>query len=329
MGAPLLAARRAAVAEVDEEHRARYAGLLHRACEPLEPETAAALFPALAEWAPWQPEIAEMLVAATTDLADRAVWAMAGQELVELAADDDGPYLRALRAMLEATGDPDQPDAEPERDQPARQRAASLLHHLLLHHRYRGGGRPTADVLLRAADTAAGHEDFARSVAELRLYALELDKDATALSSGLRRLAADCDGRPLLARDIAEGLSSRLSAISGPAPDAWWETARTLGAEPGLAQGLFAIRLTVSGGSRSRWTEPWRGELRTLRRHAHPDVRASARETVTAREAPPSVPGDDPVVTGTRAVTPGRWPPGPDRPAAGGRVPSVQPCPAH
>jgi len=282
---------RAAVAEVDEEHRARYAGLLHRACEPLEPETAAALFPALAEWAPWQPEIAEMLVAVTTDLADRAVWAMAGQELVELAADDDSPYLRALRAMLEATGDPDQPDAEPERDQPARQRAASLLRHLLLHHRYRGGGRPTADVLLRAADTAAGHEDFARSVAELRLYALELNKDASALSSGLRRLAADCEGRPLLARDIAEGLSSRLSAISGPAPDAWSETARTLGAEPGLAQGLFAIRLTVSGGSRSRWTEPWRGRLRTLRRHAHPDVRASARETVTAREAPPSVPG--------------------------------------
>ncbi|MER7569266.1 hypothetical protein ABTZ93_41210, partial [Streptomyces sp. NPDC097941] len=31
----------------------------------------------------------------TTDLAGRAVWAMAGQELVELAADDDGPYLRA------------------------------------------------------------------------------------------------------------------------------------------------------------------------------------------------------------------------------------------
>lgn len=282
---------RAAVTEVDEEHRARYAGLLRRACEPLEPETAAALFPALAEWAPWQPEIAEMLVAATTDLADRAVWAMAGQELVEIAADDDGPYLRALRAMLEATGDPDQPDAEPERDQPARQRAASLLQHLLLHHRYRGGGRPTADVLLRAADTAAGHEDFARSVTELRLYALELDKDATALSSGLGRLAADCEGRPLLARDIAEGLSARLSAISGPAPGAWWETARTLGAEPGLAQGLFAIRLTVSGGSRSRWTEPWRGRLRTLRRHAHPDVRASARETVTAREAPRSVPG--------------------------------------
>jgi hypothetical protein len=193
--------------------------------------------------------------------------------------------------MLEATGDPDQPDAEPERDQPARQRAASLLRHLLVHRRYRGGGRPTADVLLRAADTAAGHEDFARSVAELRLYALELNKDAAELSSGLRRLAADCEGRPLLARDIAERLGSRLSAISGPAPDAWWETARTLGAEPGLAQGLFAIRLTVSGGSRSRWTEPWRGRLRILRRHAHPDVRASARETVTAREAPPSVPG--------------------------------------
>ncbi|MFF1308716.1 hypothetical protein [Streptomyces sp. NPDC058307] len=158
--------------------------------------------------------------------------------------------------------------------------------------RYRGGGRPTADVLLRAADTAAaGHEDFARSVAELRLYALEPNKDATALPSGLRRLAAGCEGRPLLARDIAEGLGSRLSAISGPSPDAWWDTARTLGAEPGLAQGLFALRLTVSGGSRSRWTEPWRGRLRTLRRHAHPDVRASARETVTAREAQASVPG--------------------------------------
>ncbi|MGQ4434389.1 hypothetical protein [Streptomyces sp. SAS_260] len=117
-----------------------------------------------------------------------------------------------------------------------------------------------------------------------------MNKDATTLSSGLRRLAADCEGRPLLARDIAEGLSSRLSAISGSVPDAWWETARTLSAEPGLAQGLFAIRLTVSGGSRSRWTEPWLGQFRPLRRHAHPDVRASARERVTAREAPPSVP---------------------------------------
>ncbi|MEV6104779.1 hypothetical protein AB0M28_08680 [Streptomyces sp. NPDC051940] len=274
---------RTAVYEVDEEHRPRYAALMRAACTPPDAETAQALYPALAQWAPWDAGIAGVLVDRVTDLDDRSAWDLAARALVGLSATDAHPLAEALRTLLTAAADPAQPDAEPDRDLPARQRVAALVSRLDAHARYRRAQLRPAQ--LRAAGVLAGYEGFEDEVVTLRLQALDLEADAPALVSELRELTARCADRPLLADRAASRLAGLLGDAGRPGrTEELLTVARSLAAEPGLPEGMFAVTLVAVGGARTLWTEPWRTALRAVRRHPHPDVRAAARVVTTARE---------------------------------------------
>ncbi|MFB9839971.1 hypothetical protein, partial [Actinoallomurus acaciae] len=51
-----------------------------------------------------------------------------------------------------------------------------------------------------------------------------------------------------------------------------------------LAAGVAAVALTHACGPRTGWSAPWRGLLRRLRVHPHPDVSHLARHVHTTTE---------------------------------------------
>ncbi|MQY14704.1 hypothetical protein SRB5_48800 [Streptomyces sp. RB5] len=272
---------RATVFEVDPEHRPRYAALLRAACEPRDPDVAQALYPVLVEWAPWDPGMARVLAADVTDLTDRSTWALAADNLVRMLPEEADTYAGTLTALLTAAAV--QPDAQPERDLPARQRIDHLTGELAT--RSVRLATPMRPVLLRTSEILAehGHRDFDTAAARIRLHALDLDADADTLVSGLREVRRLCGGRPVAVAALTPALDARLRGAGSPGrTEALGAAADALA--PG--EGLFAVVLTAVGGERSRWAQPWRDRLRGLRAHPDPDVRAAARERLTAREAP-------------------------------------------
>ncbi|MEO3842550.1 hypothetical protein [Streptomyces sp. CNZ287] len=273
--------------DLREEYRPRYAGLVEAASRTEDPQLAWAAYTGLAGWAPWSPTAADVLCRAVTDLGNRGTWEPAADALVTLAinapADDPArePVVRAARELrVRALG---QPDAEKDRDLPARRRLASLVWRLTTRTRtLRPLLRPTVHAF---ADVLAADDDFVPQAAVLRTEALDLEAGTAELTAALLDLAALHEGRPVLAETTAGTLGRRLDGDGRPGtPDARAEAARALAAAGGHAEGLFAVALTKSGGTRAGWPEPWRATLRTLRAHPEREVRDAALEVQTAPE---------------------------------------------
>ncbi|MFW6690793.1 hypothetical protein [Streptomyces sp. MAR4 CNX-425] len=273
--------------DLREEHRPRYAGLVEAAGRTDDPHVARAVYPSLAAWAPWSPGAADVLCRAVTDLDGRGTWKAAAHALVTLAADapaDDPvqePVVRAARELrLRAPG---QPDAERDRDLPARRRIVSLVRWLT---GWSPGRRSRLRPVLHAvADVLAADDDFVPEAAVLRSAAVDLRAGAAELTAALRSLAALHEDRPMLAGTTATALHGALEgAARAGAPDAWAETARALAAGGGHAEGLFAVALTEVTGERAGWPEPWRGTLRSLRTHPRREVRDAALAVEVADE---------------------------------------------
>ncbi|MEO3765457.1 hypothetical protein [Streptomyces sp. B5E4] len=273
--------------DLREEHRPRYAGLVEAASRTDDPQLAWAAYTSLAVWAPWSPTAADVLCRAVTDLGNRGTWEPAADALVTLAinapADDPArePVVRAARELrVRAVG---QPDAEQDRDLPARRRLVSLVRRLTLRARVR---RPLLRPTLHAfADVLAVDDDFVPQAAVLRTVAVDLEAGAAELTAALRELAALHEGRPVLAEATAGTLAHRLDRDARPGvAEARAEAAGALTAAGGHAEGLFAVVLTKAGGTRAGWPEPWRDMLRTLRAHPQREVRDAALEVQTAQE---------------------------------------------
>lgn len=270
-----------------EEHRPRYAGLVEAASRTDDPQLAWAAYTSLAVWAPWSPTAADVLCRAVTDLGNRGTWEPAAEALVTLAvsapADDPArePVVRAGRELRVRA--PGQPDAEPDRDLPARRRLVSLVRRLTGRTRtLRPLLRPTLHAF---ADVLAVDDDFVPQAAELRTEAIDLEAGAPELTAALLDLAALHEGRPVLAEDTAGRLGQRLDRAAGPgAPETRAEAARALAAAGGHAEGLFAVALAKDTGERAGWPEPWRATLRTLRAHSQREVRDAALAVQTAQE---------------------------------------------
>ncbi|WBB61390.1 hypothetical protein O7599_02180 [Streptomyces sp. WMMC500] len=273
--------------DLREEHRPRYAGLVEAASRTDDVQLARAAYASLAAWAPWSPTAADVLCAAVTDLGNRGTWDPAAHALVTLAttapADDPArePVVRAARELL--TRAPGQPDAEPDRDLPARRRLASLVRRLTVRPPdLRGLLRPTLHAL---ADVLAADDDFVPQAAVLRTETVDLEAGAPELTAALVDLAGLHAGRPVLAEVTAKALSRRLDRAARPgAPEARADAARALAAAGGHAEGLFAVALTRDTGARAGWPEPWRATLRTLRAHPRREVRDAALAVQTADE---------------------------------------------
>ncbi|WP_240813250.1 hypothetical protein [Streptomyces sp. DASNCL29] len=275
--------------DLPEAHRGRYAQLIRAVCDTDDPEVAAAGYGALARWSPWAPDAAAVLVAAVTDLGNRASWRPAADALLDLmaAAPDgspgDNPLAWALAALATADARPGGPDAEPDRDRPAHRRIRHLADRLATLARMRP--RVTRRTARAAGELLAGYETFVQEAAHVLVNALDLDSRPGPLAAALARLARLHTTRPALAVRTAEALRRRLNTAARPGSDAaLLRAARELDEDGGHASGLFAATLTEVAGARTDWAEPWRERLRTLRGHPHADVRDAALRLTTMVE---------------------------------------------
>ncbi|MGW5443288.1 hypothetical protein [Streptomyces asiaticus] len=275
--------------DLAEAHRGRYAQLIRAVCDTDDPEVAAAGYGALARWSPWAPDAAAVLVAAVTDLGNRASWRPAADALLDLmaAAPDgspgDNPLAWALAALATADARPGGPDAEPDRDRPAHRRIRHLADRLATLARMRP--RVTRRTARAAGELLAGYETFVQEAAHVLVNALDLDSRPGPLAAALARLARLHTTRPALAVRTADALRRRLNTAARPGSDAaLLRAARELDEDGGHASGLFAATLTEVAGARTDWAEPWRERLRTLRGHPHADVRDAALRLTTTVE---------------------------------------------
>ncbi|UQI46295.1 hypothetical protein M1P56_19075 [Streptomyces sp. HU2014] len=271
-----------------EEHRPRYAGLVHTMCRTDDAEVAQAGYAALGHWARWVPEAAGTLVDVVTDLDDRTGWRTAATALCGVVTTGPSgtpgvaPLIRALSTLIDADTGGGTPDAEPDRDRPARRRVRHVVAHLTAGGRW--NHRRTLPVTLAVVELLRTSPDFVADAVELTAQSLDLDAAPDVLAAELIRLAGLHEGRPALAARTAEGLDQRLRTSRNGADGAFGHAARVLSEDGGHAAGLLAVALTVTGGRRTDWADHWRERLRELRRHPHPDVRDAALAPATAAE---------------------------------------------
>ncbi|RKN10581.1 hypothetical protein [Streptomyces radicis] len=281
---------RAGPGDLPERHRERYARLVVALCAADDPTVVNSALRALAPWGPWADTATDVLSAALTDLGERATWESALAALAPLARADAGARAAFAAAVTRlATVDATGADGEGE-DLPGRRRVEALVTLLA-----RAAGQQGDDARPFAAETGellAAHPEFVGEATRLLVAAVDLAAPGDALATALARLAALHEHRPALAWRTADALAARLV---GAHPDG--ETlaaAARLAADGGLATGLFAVRLTDAGGTRTGWADPWRELLGYLRRHPWPDVRDAALATHAdlppnfVREVPPS-----------------------------------------
>jgi hypothetical protein len=175
------------------------------------------------------------------------------------------------------------PDAEEQRDRPARRRVEYLVGRLTQQAGTAPG--PIRPAALAAGELLARYDDFVPQAATLAACHLDLDAEPHEVDAALDRLAVLTDGRPALTGRIAHELSGRLRRQPPEGDvDALLGTVRRLTEHGGFAEGLLAAALTDAIGPRTAWSGPWREQLRALRRHRAPDVRDMALARVTAYE---------------------------------------------
>ncbi|MFI1223474.1 MULTISPECIES: hypothetical protein [unclassified Streptomyces] len=280
-----VAVLRAHPTELDPALRPRYARLIQDVCDTDDDSLAALAHAALVPWLPWAPHAAAVLVEAVTDLDRRGRWRSAADALVDAARttpDAIGALNRALTLL--ATGETAD-DAGAERDRPARRRLGQLARTLAL--RSGADHRQGAAVLAGAGRTLAAHRDLVPDAVALLARSLDLGADPDALHTELVELAALHTGRPALAARTAQTVGRRVAGYRGAEagdPDTLLVVVARLAGTADPAQGLFAAELAVACGRRTRWTGPWRTQLRMLRQHSSGDVRDVAYAEATAEE---------------------------------------------
>ncbi|MFC4496074.1 hypothetical protein ACFPA8_18275 [Streptomyces ovatisporus] len=284
-GAPVLcqAVLRTRPLQLPERHRERYARIVTGLGEVDDQQVAETVHSSLAHWAPWAPEAASVLAAAVTDLSSRGTWQQAADGLVELAAalpESATTFTDVVSRLIASDADPHTPDADPDRDRPARRR----VEHIVLTLGKRAGGHRTArQAAGQTGVLLAAHEEFVPLAARLLCSAVDLEADEETLGRQLRGIAGLHAQLPGQAWRTADELRRTLQPYDRPAAgrDRLLPVARGLVADGGHATGLLAVALAAAVNPRSGWTEPWRAFLRDVRRHAVPDVRVAALEVAT------------------------------------------------
>ena len=270
--------------DVQAAERPRCAQLVGRVADSADRETADAAIGLLARWSPWYDRAAPLLSANTLDLDNRSSWRVAADGLVALAASrqGDGPLLDALTRLVAADASGRHPDAEGDRDRPARRRVAHLVGRLssaVAAHE----SEASRTAAVRASELLLASADFVPQGVALFVAALDLDAPAAQLLPALDHLAALHADRPVLAAATGTALGSRLTHRRRPGDPLTFSLAvERLIADGTCAAGLLAVAVTRAFGSRSGWSAPWPAHLRTLRRHPHPDTRAAALSLSTA-----------------------------------------------
>ena len=259
-----------------ERDRERYAALVRRLTRHPEPEVARRAYAALPTWAPWAPGIAEEITAGVTDMAPGSTWRYAATCALAPAVWNAVPdLLPGLAAGLLRLTRSD-PDAEPLRDLPARQRLGYLVGGL-------GGWGP-------AREAARRHPAPIRRIVEILAVDPTFVVEAARLSAALLWPGPDFVADLAALADLLAPLPGAMSEVDGHCAVAEWEPAEVAPGVDALAGrgdpagGLLAVSLTAVAGERAGWPEAWRERLRALRRHPSPEVRQAALAVFTATE---------------------------------------------
>jgi hypothetical protein len=273
--APRRAVLRVTPLELPEHHRARYAQLVIALSDTRDRELAPVVHNALRDWGPWAPEATGVLARVVTDLDNRGGWRSATRALGQSARTSPGAgavLLAVLGHLAAADAREDTPDAQADRDRPARPRVRTLVGQLA----ETAEARPSEarSLAAEAGELLAQYPDFIPDSARLLLASVDLDAEAATLGPALARVAWLHHDRPALAARTAGTLHRRLTTRAMPgSPATLLAVARELAGEGSAATGQFAVQLTRAGGTRTDWPPPWRELVRWLRRHPVPDVR--------------------------------------------------------
>jgi hypothetical protein len=184
-----------------------------------------------------------------------------------------------VRLLVRLEDDPALPNAEPDRDHPARQRLTSLVNQLT--HQF-----STRSAELRALLKNVAAELSAPDFLHLRLQLLVTSLQTTELATELPQLRDAVADNPLPALTAADLLRVRLTATESA-----WTPSDLLDLTTSLVQatddttsGLFAHTLLTVAGPRAGWPSEWRHLLTTLRTHTNPAVRHRALDLTTSAE---------------------------------------------
>ncbi|HET8662382.1 MAG TPA: hypothetical protein VFM55_25800 [Micromonosporaceae bacterium] len=263
--------------QLAEPDRARYAVLVSRLTGHPEPEVVRRAYAALAAWTPWAPQSGARIAAGVTDLAQGPTWRYAADcalaPAVWQALPDLLPQLATTLLRL-ARSDP---DAEPLRDLPARQRLGHLVEGVC---RAAEAARRQPAPARRMVEVLAAEPTFATAAARLSAALLwpgpGFVDDVQALAGLLAALpaaASEVDRYPV----VYKWVSRWEPADIAPGVDA-------LAGRGDGAGGLLAVVLAKVAGPRAGWPQEWRQRLRMLRRHPVPEVRHAALAVFTAIE---------------------------------------------
>jgi hypothetical protein len=262
------------------ELRPRYAALVLRVAQHPELSVRRQAWLALPAWSPGIEElVAQAAAARIVDLTGGAEWHEATQALVETIRDGVAvEHMVSAAAALVTLPVNAAQNATSERDLPARQRLKALCAALLnlprpVRLRLRARLQEVAAVI--ATDASLWPESVG-----LRLSAQEW-KDAETASQTILKLAQELLEEPLFAPALASEVSSAVSH-----PSAEWEPATLLEIADRVTQDapLVAVVLICLAGQRLHWREDAAKQLRLLREHGRPAIRAAARAITTAQE---------------------------------------------
>ncbi|MEV4311528.1 hypothetical protein [Actinocrispum sp. NPDC049592] len=251
---------------VAEQHRAGVGALIAGLATGPDDRLRDESLGALGAWTHWYPEAGAILIAAVTDLGERAGWESAAMSLTSHVHTGAGAeaVVTTLRTLLSRLG----PDAEEDRDLPGLQRARRVVEWISepwnMHP-------PRRELILRVADSLT--QDEIRPDA-LRLRATTIRGRSAELIDDLLALEQLVSGMPQLAIALGQQILDLL----------WqWDKAMLTKAVLRLSDPYLLVTL-LRAGHTVGWHDAWRARVRELRRHPDPGVRDAALAITTAVE---------------------------------------------
>ncbi|MEV6417656.1 hypothetical protein [Kribbella sp. NPDC051718] len=259
------------------QYRSRYADLLIAVTNRPESPTVGAALRSLAGWAPYNPAVAPVCAAFITDLTNRSNnWSDAANALSGMIAAGHGrdELISAVRLLVRLESKPDVPNAEADRDHPARQRLTLLMAKV--------GGAVDWTSKQPLLDAAA--ELVAPEYLALRVQPMIWALDWTEPMTGLTEVADLMADRPLVIAAAAQQLRYRLHSPSHRTATKTLAPATELARTGRAVDGHLALAMVAAASDNSAWSPAWRALLADLRNHPTPDVRYAALDLTTASE---------------------------------------------
>jgi hypothetical protein len=264
------------------QYRSHYADLLIAVTNRPEPEVVRLALQSMPRWARYNPAAAPVCAGFITDLSIRnSTWSDATTALVAIVATGQGldELISVVQLLVRLESNPDVPNAEADRDHPARQRLEKVVSSL---SGALGAKSDDARHVLRVVADELTASEYLYFRLRLTIYGLRWHS----LHHELMAVADLLSDRPIAAFGALELLRQRLDTSQAHwTPATIAETAARLATGPRLAEGLLAVLVTAAAGKRAGWPLQWRVQLRELRDHPEADVRHLAMELVTAPES--------------------------------------------